>query len=108
MTEYIPLIISLLSGIAGGNIAGAALKDKGLGTFGNSAAGFFGGGIGAAILRAIEGALHTGAGAVNETAVNAAQNLDLGSILADIGSGGVGGGVLMLIVSYIKNALYKP
>ena len=34
--DFLNLIISLISGAVGGNIAGAALKDRSLGTVGNS------------------------------------------------------------------------
>lgn len=103
--EYLHTIISVISGIVGGNLAGAAMKDKSLGAFGNSLAGFFGGGIGAAILKAIEGMSQTGAAAAQGAA--AAPGLDLGNILASIGSGGVGGAVLLAIVSYIRKNLIK-
>lgn len=104
--EYASLIISLISGIAGGNIAGALMKDKNLGPVINSVAGFFGGGIGAAILKAIEGAGHVG-NAAAQGAAQVAPTLDLQTIIADIASGGIGGGVLLAIVSVIKNALNK-
>ena len=42
--EWANLIISLISGIVGGNIAGAALPaDKNLGGLGNTITGIFGG-----------------------------------------------------------------
>ena len=44
------LIIQLISGAVGGNVAGAALKDYSLGTLGNSIAGIVGGGVGGWIL----------------------------------------------------------
>ena len=40
------LIIQAVSGAVGGNVAGAAMKDKSLGPVGNSLAGLVGGGIG--------------------------------------------------------------
>jgi uncharacterized membrane protein YeaQ/YmgE (transglycosylase-associated protein family) len=45
----IPLIIQLISGAVGGNIAGAILKNLNLGPIGNSIAGIVGGGIGVAV-----------------------------------------------------------
>ena len=77
--NIINLIISLVSGAVGGNLAGAAMKDKSLGTAGNSVAGIFGGGIGGAILQAL--GVGTGAGA---------GGVDLASIVGNILSGGVG------------------
>jgi hypothetical protein len=91
------LIIQLISGAVGGNIAGAALKQYNLGTLGNSIAGVIGGGVGAQII----GALLGGGG----TDVAGAGGLDIGSIIGQIASGGVGGGVLMVIVGLIKQAM---
>jgi uncharacterized membrane protein YeaQ/YmgE (transglycosylase-associated protein family) len=46
-------IISLISGIIGGNIAGGAMKEQSLGTLGNSIAGLVGGGLGGQLLSAL-------------------------------------------------------
>lgn len=92
--NIIGLIISLVSGAVGGNAAGAAMKDKSLGTAGNSVAGILGGGIGGAILQAL------GLGGEG-------GSLDIAAILQNIASGGVGGGVLLAIVSAVKRMLAK-
>ena len=92
------LLITLVSGAAGGNLAGAALKDKGLGTLGNTIAGLVGGTAGNYIAQAID--LYSKLG-VNGT------ELDIGNILATVGTSGVSGAVLLVIVSLIKNALNK-
>jgi hypothetical protein len=65
-----------------------------LGTVGNTIAG--GGGVGAQIIGQFlgGGADVTGGG-----------SLDIGSIIGQIASGGVGGGVLMVIVGLIKQAM---
>jgi uncharacterized membrane protein YeaQ/YmgE (transglycosylase-associated protein family) len=89
------LIISLISGAVGGNVAGAALKDQSLGTLGNSLAGILGGGVGSVILQAL-GVLAAGGGV-----------LDLGTIRGNIASGGVGGGLLMVIIGLLKGALAR-
>ena len=39
--NFVSLIISLVSGAIGGNVAGAAMKDKSLGVPGNSLSGFW-------------------------------------------------------------------
>jgi len=93
----IGLIIQLISGAVGGNIAGSALKQYSLGTLGNSIAGVIGGGVGAQIIGALLGG-GTGAEA-------AAGSLDIGSIIGQIVSGGVGGGILMAIIGLIKQAM---
>jgi hypothetical protein len=92
------IIIQLLSGAAGGNIAGALLKNVSLGPVGNSIVGVLGGGIGGQII----GALLGGGGAA---AAASAGGLDIGAIVGQIASGGVGGGVLMVIVGLIKQMM---
>jgi uncharacterized membrane protein YeaQ/YmgE (transglycosylase-associated protein family) len=47
------LIIEAVSGAVGGNVAGAAMKEKSLGPVGNSIAGIVGGGIGGTILQMV-------------------------------------------------------
>jgi hypothetical protein len=42
--DIVPLIIQLVSGAVGGNVAGGLLKNLNLGTLGNSIAGILGGG----------------------------------------------------------------
>jgi uncharacterized membrane protein YeaQ/YmgE (transglycosylase-associated protein family) len=82
-------IISLISGGVGGNIAGALMKDKSLGLIGNTIAGLLGGGIGGQLLGAVLGGDM------------------LSGIAGNIGSSGVGGAILLIIVSLIKNAMSK-
>ena len=45
MENLLPLIIQLVSGAVGGNIAGSLLKDSSLGPIGNSIAGILGGAV---------------------------------------------------------------
>src|SRR3972149_3426921 len=94
------LIIQLISGAAGGNIAGALLKKFSLGTIGNSIVGILGGGLGGQLLGML-GAGGTGA------AAGAASGLDIGSIVSSVAGGGVGGGVLMAIVGLIRQQMTK-
>lgn len=93
------LIISLISGAAGGNVVGKLLKNLDLGPLGNSIAGIIGGGLGQQIIAAM------GSGAVAADA--AAGGLDIGSIISSVASGGVGGGVVMAIVGVIKSMMAK-
>ncbi len=93
-------IISLVSGAVGGNVAGALMKDSSLGTLGNSVAGILGGGLGSYVL----GALGIGAAA---SAGADAGSLDIRSILGMVGSGGVGGGIVMAVIGMIKKAMAK-
>ena len=99
MENLLPLIIQLISGAVGGNVAGALFKNISLGTLWNSIAGIVGGGLGGQILQALLG--------VDAGAAGAAANLDIGAILSQIAGGGVGGGVLMAIVGLIRSALAK-
>jgi hypothetical protein len=92
----ITLIIQLISGAIGGNVAGAALKDYSLGTLGNSIAGIVGGGVGGQILAALVPALAQQAG-----------TMDIGGIVGQVAGGGVGGAILMIIVGVIKNMMAK-
>jgi hypothetical protein len=93
----IGLIIQLIAGGVGGNIAGSALKQYDLGTIGNTIAGVVGGGVGAQIIGQL-----LGGGA---EAAAGGGGLDIGSIIGQIASGGVGGGILMVIVGLIKQAM---
>ena len=90
------LVIALVCGAAGGNLAGRLLKDYDLGTVGNSIAGIIGGGLGGQILGLILG---SGSAAV------AGGGLDIGSIVGQVVGGGLGGGVLMIIVGMIKQIM---
>ncbi len=94
MGNLLPLIIQLLSGAAGGNIAGSLMKKSSLGLLGNSIAGILGGGLGGRILDMV--GMSTGDGA-----------LDLAGILGSIASGGVGGGVVMAVIGLIKKMMNK-
>lgn len=94
MEAYLPLIIQLISGAAGGNITGAILKNLNLGVLGNSLAGIVGGGLGGQLLGPILGP------ALGAAAASGA--LDPMAILSQVASGGVGGGVVMLIVGILK------
>ena len=94
MEGMLPLIINLISGAVGGNVAGGLMKNLSLGTMGNSIVGIIGGGAGGALLGML--GIDTGGGA-----------MDVSGIIGSIASGGVGGGVLMAIIGVIKNALGK-
>lgn len=106
--DIVALLIQLVAGAAGGNIAGALLKNLSQGPLLNSILGIVGGGLGGQILAALLG----GTGAVDPAATAgaadvAAGGLDIGAIIASIAGGGVGGGVLMAIVGVIRNMMGK-
>lgn len=93
--DFLPLVIQLLTGTVGGNVTGKLAPKLNLGTLGNSIAGILGGGLGGQLL----GMLGIGAGPSGELGIEA--------ILGSIASGGVGGGVLMLVVGLVKSLLLK-
>lgn len=101
--DIVNLVISLLSGAVGGNVAGAALPEKNLGAIANTIAGLVGGGLGDFILKAA-GILATTSTAA---AGGGAEHLDLTSILGTIAASGVSGGALTAIIAFIKDALQK-
>jgi hypothetical protein len=94
--NIISLIIELISGAVGGNIAGAAMKENSLGTAGNSIAGIVGGGLGGALLQGLMGSAAAGGG-----------SLDVSTIISNIAGGGIGGAILMAVIGLIKNAMAK-
>lgn len=89
------LIIQLISGALGGNLAGTLFKNISLGTLWNSVAGILGGGLGGTILTSLLGMGAAGGG------------LDVTSIISSIAGGGVGGGVLLAIIGLVKKAIAK-
>lgn len=91
--DYALLVLQLISGALGGNVAGALLKNLSLGTFGNAIAGIVGGGIGGQLL---ELAFRTAAGSLDQT-----------SIITQILGCGFSGGVLAAIVGAARNAMAK-
>ncbi len=90
------LLIQLISGALGGNVAGSLLKNLSFGTLGNSIAGIVGGGLGGQILGSL----------LNLPAVGGGP-LDLTAILTQIVSGGAGGGVLMAIIGIVRSLMAK-
>ncbi len=99
MEEYLPLIIQLISGAVGGNVAGKLMKESSLGTLGNSLAGILGGGLGGQVLSML--------GLGGAAAAEASTGMDLSSIVGSVAGGGVGGGVVMAVIGMIKKAMAK-
>lgn len=94
MDALLPIIVQLVGGAVGGNVAGAAMKDKSLGVIGNSIAGILGGGAGGQILNLLGIAVTTG-------------GADLNSIAGNAGTGGAGGAVLLIVIAVVKKFLNK-
>ena len=102
--DIVNLIISLISGAVGGNVAGAAMPEKNLGPLINSIVGLLGGGVGSFILSALGILAATNATGTPEAA---ATGFDLSTLLANIGVSGVSGGVITAIVALLKDAIQK-
>lgn len=100
--ELVNLIISLISGAVGGNVAGSATSDKNLGPLFNTVAGLIGGGAGEHIFRALGVLASTPA-----AGATGSPEFDIGSLLANIGISGVSGAALTGVITLIKDALLK-
>jgi hypothetical protein len=70
------LIIQIVAGAIGGNIAGAASKDVSLGTAGNTIAGAIGGGVGGQLL-----------GTIIPLLANTASTIDIGALVGQAAGG---------------------
>ena len=81
------LIMSLISGGVGGNLAGMLMKKLSLGTLWNTVVGIVGGGAGGQILEML--------GMLGGD----------GGLIGNIAGSAVGGGALMAIVSFVKNMM---
>ena len=79
------LVIQLIAGAIGGNLAGGILKSLNLGLFWNSLAGIVGGAIGGQLLGTM------GAGGT-----------EIGALLAQVAAGGAGGAALTILVGVIR------
>ncbi|MFZ9030726.1 MAG: hypothetical protein EP302_05925 [Bacteroidetes bacterium] len=94
MEEYLPLIIQLISGALGGNLAGKLFPGISLGALGNSISGILGGGVGGWLL-SMMGLVELEAG------------MGLSSVLGSIAGGGVGGGLIMAVIGGLRKAFVK-
>lgn len=95
--DPVSLIIQLIGGAAGGNVAGSLLKNLSLGTSGNSIAGLIGGLLGGNVLNS---ALGLGKAA-------ATSGLDIGALISQFAGAGVGGGVVMVLVGLLRQIFAK-
>ena len=94
MESILPVIVQLVSGAVGGNVAGAAMKDKSLGILGNTIAGIAGGGIGGQLLDILGIVVETGGS-------------DLSTMTGSAGAGGAGGAALLIIVAFVRKFINK-
>ena len=92
------LIISLISGAVGGNVAAGLMKNASLGTALNSVVGVLGGWLGSIIPGMLD---MRGAAA----AAGIAGGMDITSIIGEAAGGSAGGGVLLAVIGIIKCAM---
>lgn len=106
-SSNLTLIVQLVSGAVGGNIVGSLMKNLSLGTLWNSVSGIVGGVAGGKILEMLTGA--EGAGEAVAAAAESATSsgFDLEGTLKQVAGGGVGGGVVMAIIGFVKKAMNK-
>ncbi|WP_323123204.1 hypothetical protein [Burkholderia alba] len=85
------LIIQLVSGATGGNVAASLLEKYSLGPVGNTLAGIIGGGIGGELIKiALGGAAQT------------ADGFDRGMLFGSIGGGGASGALVVLATGFAR------
>ncbi len=101
----LPLIIQLISGAAGGNIAGGLLKHLPVGKILRTVLGGVGGGLSGLIFNLLGLGGAAAAGADVADVAGAVGGIDLGGILQGVGGGGAGGGILVAIVGMIKKMM---
>ena len=90
------LLVSLIAGAVGGNLAAGLAKNHNMGLFGNSVGGVIGGGLGWQAFSL------TGAAALVASA-EAGSGLDTGLLASQAAAGGAGGAVILLILGALRN-----
>ena len=95
--DIITLVIQLIAGALGGNIVGQFAKNLSLGFVGNTLAGLVGGGAGGYLLQAL---------GVNVPPIDPSA-IDVTALAGQVGAGAGGGGILMVIISMLKNMFAK-
>lgn len=104
--DNLSLILSLLSGAVGGNVAGKAMGDRDMGTVGNTVSGIIGGGIGDWVLKAL-GVLATSGATAAVAGTTGESHLDVTALVINIAVSALTGGGLTGILSVVKDSLLK-
>lgn len=102
--DIVNLLITLVGGAIGGNVAGPATQDKNLGAIANTISGLIGGPLGSYILQAL-GLL--GAATATDGAITSADVMDWSALLKNLAAGGGGGAILTALLTYAKSAMGK-
>ena len=94
------LLISLIAGALGGNIAGGLLPRLNLGLLINSLSGVLGGALGNHALALL------GVGGLAQTPPDSAA-LDPAALITQLAAGGLGGGACLLAAGLLRNILTR-
>lgn len=94
--DVIGLLVNVVSGAVGGNISGAALKEKSLGAIGNTVAGAIGGTAGAYILKAVDVLSSAGL-----------ADMSVSAMATEAGAAAVFGAIVTAVVGYVKGMMGK-
>jgi hypothetical protein len=98
MEQLIPLIVQLIGGAAGGNAAGAGLKNVDLSTMLKTVLGAVGG-VGGGQLATWLGIL--------QAVMGDSANTTGGAIAGNVGASAIGGAILTVVVGLIKQQMSK-
>ncbi len=105
MEAILPLIMQLVGGGLGGGAIGKLVKGANMGGIGNMITGAVGGLGGTAIagmIPGLDGLIGKGAAMAGD-ASTAVSGLDIGALAGQGATGLVGGGLLTLVVGFVKN-----
>ncbi len=94
--EYLPMIISVVSGAAGGNLIPKLMKNLNAGGLINTISGAVGGWLGGTTLSGL---------ILGATGADPASAMDLTGIISNIGGGVAGGGIVAGIVGFVKKMI---
>ncbi len=96
--DIVGLIIQLVAGAVGGNVAGKANTKFDMGGAGNSIVGAIGGVVLGQIVERL-----TGGAITADQAAAATQGMDIARIISSLVGGGAGGAILSAVVGMLKN-----
>lgn len=96
--DIVGLIIQLVAGAVGGNVAGKANTKFDMGGAGNSIVGAIGGVVLGQIVERL-----TGGAITADQAAAATQGMDIAGIISSLVGGGAGGAILSAVVGMLKN-----
>lgn len=102
--DILNIIIALVSGVIGGNVTGALMKEKTLGAIGNTLTGLIGGVGTNYIMQALGILASMGVGtAAAASGSPEVATMDFGHIVGNIVGSGAGGAILTALVAFVKD-----